>query len=201
VRVAWCLSIVSMAACAPPNAGGVTPVPAPPVATGDTSGYSATVSRTQVRFVFPPVAQDSFEWWSPEARQQLVTYSWDVLVRSLADTAYSISSWLPAIGLEAYTRWYAETRQVPAGTQRGDLAALLEASMHTVSLLEGHMAIAIPRMRVDVGAEGQRVVLEVNDSRTIRRLFARRPSHVTFYTYLPGMLARVAHIAVTYLDH
>jgi hypothetical protein len=113
---------------------------------------------------------------------------------------YSVTAWLPPVGFEDYARWYARSRPVPLGTQRGDLAALIAASMPMVTLREGHTAIAIPRMRVAARTVGQRVVLEMNDARSIRRIFASRPTHVSFYEYVPGQAPRTARVAVTYLD-
>ncbi len=202
LRVSWrsLLPWVAITACTGARPPSVTPIAAPPVAQADTAGYAATVSREQVLFVFPPVARDTFEWWSPAQRQQLSTYSWTVLVRGPADTAYSVGYWLPAVGFAAYAREYAERRPVPEDTQRGGLAELLRAGEQDVRVLEDHVALPVPEMHARVTADSRRVVVEVRGARAVRRLFALRPSHVTFYAYLPEEPPRVAHVAVTYLD-
>jgi len=202
LQLSWrpLLSVVVISACTGTGPPAVTPIAGPPMTEADTAGYVATVGGEQVRFVFPPVAGDTFEWWSPAQRRQLTTYSWTVLVRGPADTAYDVGYWLPAVGFEADARWYAERRPVPEGTQRGTLADLLRAGEQDVRLLESHVALPVPDMQARVFAENRRVVVQVQDRGTIRRLFALRPSHVTFYTYLPEKPPRVAHVAVTYVD-
>jgi hypothetical protein len=203
LRVSWraLLLWVVITACTGASLPPVTPIAAPAAAEqADTAGYAATVTPEGVRLVFPPAARDTFEWWSPGQRRQLSTYSWTVIVRGRADTAYSVGYWLPAIGFEAYARVYAERGPVPEGRQRGGLTDLLRAGEQDVRMLEDHVAFVVPEMRAHVTAEGQRVVVEVREARSVRRLFALRPSHVTFYTYLPEERPRVAHVPVTYLD-
>ncbi len=197
----WRLMVsLTIAACTSSPRRALTPI-APPLAVElDGGPYAATVGRDEARFVFAPVRQDEFEWWSPAQRQQLTTYRWDVLVRALSDTAYSVGYWLPAVGFETYGSWYEERRPVPEGTQRGSLAELLRAGMHDVRLLQDHVAVPVPGMEAQVRAEGAHVVLEVHGARAIRRLFSLRPSHVTFYTYLPGEPPRIAHVPVRYED-
>jgi hypothetical protein len=121
-------------------------------------------------------------------------------VRGLADTAYSVGYWLPAIGFEAYATAYAKGRPLPEGTQRGSLDDLLAAGTQGVRVLEDHVAIPRGDMRAQVSREGRRVVVEVHGERAVRRLFALRPSHVTFYAYLPDERPRIAHVPVTYHD-
>jgi hypothetical protein len=178
----------------------VTPIAGPPAAEADTAGYAATVSREDVQFVFPPVPRDTFEWWGPAQRQQLTTYSWTVIVRGQVDTAFSVGYWLPAIGFESYARTYAQRRPVPEGTQRGGLMDLLRAGEQGVRVLEEHVALPVPELQARVRANNGSVVLEVHGARAVRRLFALRPSHVTFYAYLPEEPPRIAHVAVTYVD-
>ncbi len=170
------------------------------MAQADTAGYAVTVSREDVQFVFPPVPRDTFEWWSPIQRKQLITYSWAVIVRGRADTAFSVGYWLPAIGFESYARTYAEHRPVPEGIQRGELMDLLRAGEHGVQVLEDHVALPVLGMQTRVTASNGSVVLEVHGARAVRRLFALRPSHVTFYAYLPEEPPGIAHVAVTYVD-
>jgi hypothetical protein len=55
-------------------------------------------------------------------------------------------------------------------------------------------------MQTHVRTEGRHVVVEVLGGRAVHRLFALRPSHVTFYTYLPDERPRIAHVSVTYTD-
>jgi hypothetical protein len=199
----WALFLqMGAAACTAPSPSVVTPIAAPPVAQADTAGYTATVHRAEVEFVFPPIPRDTFEWWSPAQRQQLTTYSWTVIVRGLADTAYSVGYWLPAIGFESYARTYAEHRPVPDGTQRGGLLDLLRAGEHGIRVLEDHVALPVPDLQATVKATAHKrsVVLEVRGASAIRRLFALRPSHVTFYAYLPEEMPRIAHVVVMYAD-
>jgi hypothetical protein len=159
------------------------------------------VHRNWARFSFPRLEQDGFVWWTPVQRTQLTTYSWSVLVRGQADTAFSAAYWLPAIGLEPYDRWYAERRPLPVGTQHGSLADLLRAGMQDVQVLEGHVGMPLPRLAAHVTAAAGRVIIELRGAATVRRLFAVRPSHVAFYAYLPGEPPRVAQVPVVYVDH
>jgi hypothetical protein len=108
--------------------------------------------------------------------------------------------WLPAIGFESYARTYAQRRPVPEGTQRGGLMDLLRAGEQGVRVLEEHVALPVPELQARVRANNGSVVLEVHGARAVRRLFALRPSHVTFYAYLPEEPPRIAHVAVTYVD-
>lgn len=191
----------SIAACTGAKPAVVTPIAAPAGVELDSAGYAATVGREKAEFLFAPVRQDSFEWWwSPEQRRQLTTYRWTVLVRGPADTVYSAGYWLPAIGLEAYARWYAERRPVPESTQRGGLAELVAAGLHDVRVLQDHVAVPVTDMESEVIADGSRVVVQVRGARAVRRLLALRPSHVTFYAIIPEERPRVAHVPVTYVD-
>jgi hypothetical protein len=61
--------------------------------------------------------------------------------------------------------------------------------------LEDHIALPRPDVSVPVVAEDRRIVVDVLGKRSVRRLFALRPSHVTFYQYLPNQPFRVAHVA------
>jgi hypothetical protein len=176
-----------------------TPIPAPPAANDDPTTYSAVVSQKHARFVFPPIQLDTFVWWSPETRTQLTTYSWDVLIHA-PDKTYAVGYWLPAVGFETYARWYTERRAIPQGTQRGTLSDLLQAGMQDARELQGHIALLVSDEGVQVVVEHRRIVVDVRGKETVRRLFALRPSHVTFYQYLPNQPIRVAHVAVVYKD-
>jgi hypothetical protein len=161
LRLFWLLlPWLAIVACSKPQGQALTVITAPPNAELDSLHYAATVSRSHVRLVFPPLHQDTFEWWSPAQRQQLTTYSWTVLVRGAADTLYSVGYWLPTVGIEVYARWYAESRPVPTGTQHGRLAELLAAGMQDVRQIQDHIAVPVPDMRVQVRAEGTRVTVE-----------------------------------------
>lgn len=174
-------------------------IPPPFAANDDPTSYSAVVSREHAHFVFPPIQQDSFVWWSPESRMHLTTYAWDVLIRA-PDKTYAVGYWLPAVGFETYARQYTESRAIPEGTQRGTLANLLQAGMQDARELQGHIALPVLDVGVKVVARHRRVVVDVFGKKAIHRLFALRPSHVTFYQYLPNQPVRVAHVAVVYKD-
>lgn len=176
-RTPLALAIVFLlVACSGLRGGEQTAATEPP--------YTAVVSPTEARFVFPVSAREVWQWNSSAIRDNVQEYQWQVRVDDRGRTG--------SFG-------YALVKLPGADPAQGSLAELLRAG-ETGVWRPGNPSTKIEStgVRVEPGADGQ-LVVRITDPATLDRWFSARPDSVTFVSQLPAQLTPYTRRApVTY---
>ena len=129
------------------------------------------VAPTRARFVVPLPERATWEWCLPETRALGLEYRWTVEVQNQNET-YDFG----------YTLFNCQHH----GPTSGDVRALLEAGQMNVWKAAPTGLSLVNDAHVRVDAVGNRLVIAVDDPKTLRLLFSDQPMRATFIVQLGG---------------
>lgn len=145
--------------------------------------YSAVVTATTARFVFPLVQRKEWQWYRAKTPAGNLEYGWTVDVPN--------SGRIYQIGFLIF-------KYPDAQPARGDLAALLRAGQKTIWVGDERTRSVLKGWPVRVIPEGNRIVVVIDDAQTLERIFSGRPSRVTFRVQLPARAEVIREVSLRY---
>lgn len=145
--------------------------------------FTAVVREREARLTFPLPDQAEWAWHQATTPDDQLEYGWTAAVENRG---------------RRYEFGILLFKNPRLGPGRGDLAALLAAAQHSVAVREGERATVASEERVRVEPGPSRLVVVVDDPRTLQLLFSGRPASATFVVQLPGQPVVTREVPVRY---
>jgi hypothetical protein len=149
-------------------------IPAAPGAA--TEPWTATVTEREARFVFEIPERTEWTWNGTRTPDNGLGYGWRAEIRNDG---------------KVYEVGFSQFKFPGARPARGDLASLIRAGQATIWLRGSDRSSTVvddARLRLET-APG-RLIVVVDDPRTMQLLFSGRPGRATFTSYLAGVRSR-----------
>ena len=159
------------------------PGPVPPLRSTAVPGFTARVTSTGARFVFPLANRPTWEWNRPTTPDNHAEYMWAVQVDN---------------GGRAYEFGFYRFKFAGAKPARGSLGDLLFTGQQTVAERSGPQASVLAEARVSVTEERGRLVVGVEDAKTLQLLFSDRPRRAVFRIEVSGEKGVTREVQVEY---
>jgi hypothetical protein len=136
--------------------------------------WSANVSETEATFTFPPTKRNKWSWYNSETRDDLLEYSWNVM-----------------IGDHKSGFHFGPALFKPSGSQtaNGSLSDLLNACQHDlwrVSEKGGHNVGEYGQTKLEDG----KVRVIISDPKLLEQLFGSKPETVHMMINTPEFMIR-----------
>ena len=168
-------ALSGVVASAPPLG---SPLPSTPP-----QGFTARVTTSGARFVFPLARRPTWEWNRPTTPDNRAEYMWAVQLDN---------------GGRAYEFGFYSFKFAGAKRARGSLGDLLFAGQQTVAARSGSEASVLPEARVSVTEEPGQLVVSVEDAKTLQLLLSDRPRRAVFRIEAPGRKGVTREVEVEY---
>jgi hypothetical protein len=141
------------------------------------------VTPAGARFAFPLARRPTWEWNRPTTPDDHAEYMWAVQLDN---------------GGLAYEFGFYRFKFAGARPARGSLGDLLFAGQQTVAARSGSQASVLSEARVSVAAEPGRLVVSVEDPKTLQLLFSDRSRRAVFKIEVSGEKAVTREVQVEY---
>lgn len=176
-------AVASPTPCAPTAAVPNTTPRARTAAAAPSEPFTAVVREREARLTFPLPDQAEWAWQQATTPDDQLEYGWTAEVENRG---------------RRYEFGFLLFKNPRLGPGRGDLAALLAAGQHSVAVRDGGSATVASEERVRVEPGPSRLVVVVDDPRTLQLLFSGRPASATFVVQLPGQPVVTREVPVRY---
>jgi hypothetical protein len=145
--------------------------------------FTARVTSAGARFVFPVPDRRIWEWNRPTTLDNRAEYMWAVQLEN---------------GGRAYEFGFYRFKFAGATPARGSLGDLLFAGQQTVAARSGLEAAVLAEARISVAEEPGRLVVSVEDPKTLQLLLSDRPRRALFKVEVSGEKGVTREVHVEY---
>ena len=156
---------------------------APPLRSTPAPAFTARVTPAGARFVFPLAKRRTWEWNRPTTPDNHAEYMWAVQLDN---------------GGRAYEFGFYRFKFAGAMPARGSLGDLLFTGQQTVAARSGSEASVLAEARVSVTEERGRLVVSVEDAKTLQLLLSDRPQRAVFRIEASGGKGVTREVQVEY---
>jgi hypothetical protein len=157
-----------------------------PRASIDQAPFTAHVSKTEAKFVFPVAPRSEWRWRLPETEDNAQEYRLSVAVEN-AGAKYSFGFYL----------W----KRSGAQPQAGSLPELIRAGQTSVfERTPAGMNSIIRDAGIKARLDRDALVITIRGKENVGRLFSGRPAEVTFDVKVPDEAPTTKTVPVTYQD-
>ena len=156
---------------------------APPLRATPARAFTARVTPAGARFVFPLAKRTTWDWNLPTTQDNRAEYMWAVQLDN---------------GGRAYEFGFYRFKFAGAKPARGSLGDLLFTGQQTVAARSGLEASVLAEARVSVTEERGRLVVGVEDAKTLQRLLSDRPRRAVFRIEVSGEKGMTREVQVEY---
>ena len=164
--------------------GGGAPAPPPaPLPSTPAPGFTARVTTAGARFVFPLPDRPIWDWNRPATLDNRAEYMWAVELDN---------------GGRVYEFGFYRFKFAGAAPARGSLGDLLFTGQQTVAARSGSEAAVLPEARVSVAGEPGRLIVSVEDPKTLQLLLSDRPRRALFKVEVSGDKGVTREVRVEY---
>jgi hypothetical protein len=164
--------------------GGGAPAPPPaPLKSTPAPGFTARVTTAGARFVFPVPDRPIWDWNRPTTLDNRAEYMWAVQLDN---------------GGRTYEFGFYRFKFAGAAPARGSLGDLLFTGQQTVAALSGSEASVLAEARISVTEESGRLLVSVEDPKTLQLLLSDRPRRAFFKVELSGEKGATREVRVKY---
>jgi hypothetical protein len=145
--------------------------------------YTVSVLASEARFVFPLPLRREWEWYQTTTADRSREYRFSVALQN-RDQGYELGFFL--------------FKPPGAKPTRGSVDALLRAGQTSVAAVVGGRTSVLPDARARLRVATTRLMLVVDDQKTLRLLFSDRPNHATFNIDIPGEDTTTKQVTIAY---
>ena len=176
-------TLIAVALCALSGVAASAPPPESPLRSTPAPDFTARVTPAGARFVFPLAQRPTWEWNRPTTSDNHAEYMWAVQVEN---------------GGRAYEFGFYRFKFAGAEPARGSLGDLLFTGQQTVAARSGSEASVLTEARVSVTEEPGRLVVSVEDPKTLQLLLSDRPRRAVFRIEASGEKGITREVQVEY---